>query len=530
MLKVLGLLALATAATAVAKNNILFVLTDDQDMVLGGLTPMRKLKSLVTDKGTIFSNAFVTTPICCPSRSSILTGLYIHNHGAHNNSAQGNCAGMDWLANNERRTMATALKDLGYRTMFAGKYLNQYGTNNSPSTISHVPPGWDSWLGLRGNSQYYNYGVSDNGALVLHGSDYHQDYFTDVIANRSYAFLANTSRDHPNDPWFMYLATPASHGPDTCAPQYCGETFDNATAPRNPNYNHWSGDKHWLMRWAPPMTAEKQTATDLLLRKRWQTLLSVDDMIEQLITRVTALGQMDRTFVIFFADNGYHLGQFCFGADKRQPYEADIRVPMVVMGPGIKAGAVEESIALNIDLMPTFVELAGGVADAKVDGMSLVPLLLHGAATGSNRAGFLVDYYGEGSLDTGIYGPAPQECILGTRGGKIPLSSCGDASNNTYHCVRQLVTPQTTQTLTRLYCEFVDDEKYVELYEMKGDPWQMDNIAYSNKTADQQTKRYMSSWLQELRSCSGASCRNASLGHTGLPRPAIGTPGHTGDL
>ena len=159
------------------------------------------------------------------------------------------------------------------------------------------------------------------------------------------------------------------------------------------------------------MTAEKQTATDLLLRKRWQTLLSVDDMIEQLITRVTALGQMDRTFVIFFADNGCemclpdimspwapvldpygcmgsscppthppnllpshiprvwhvnhththtrapshcpshhlvvdHLGQFCFGADKRQPYEADIRVPMVVMGPGIKAGAVEESIAL----------------------------------------------------------------------------------------------------------------------------------------------------------------------------------------
>ena len=90
--------------------------------------------------------------------------------------------------------------------------------------------------------------MSDNGALVLHGSDYHKDYFTDVIANRSYEFLANTSRDHPDDPWFMYLATPASHGPDTCAPQYCGETFDNATAPRNPNYNHWSGDKHVRQR------------------------------------------------------------------------------------------------------------------------------------------------------------------------------------------------------------------------------------------------------------------------------------------
>ena len=134
----------------------------------------------------------------------------------------------------------------------------------------------------------------------------------------------------------MYLATPASHGPDTCAPQYCNEMFDGASAPRNPNYNHWSGDKHWLMRYAPPLTIEKQEATDTLLLKRWRTLLSVDDIVEQLITRVTALGQMERTYFIFFADNGYHLGQFCFGADKRQPYEADIRVPMAIMGPGIK--------------------------------------------------------------------------------------------------------------------------------------------------------------------------------------------------
>lgn len=520
---------------AAKKNNILFVLTDDQDMVLGGLTPMKKLKKLVTDKGTIFPNAFVTTPICCPSRSSILTGKYIHNHGAHNNSAIGNCAGADWLANNEKKTMATSLKALGYRTMFAGKYLNQYGTKDSPSLISHVPPGWDSWLGLKGNSQYYNYGVSDNGIYVQHGSDYATDYFTDVIANRSYAFLANTSREFPDQPWFMYLATPASHGPDTCAPQYCGITFSNATAPRNPNFNHWSGDKHWLMRFAPPLTQEKEAATDALLRKRWQTLLSVDDMVEQLITRVTALGQMDRTFVIFFADNGYHLGQFCFGADKRQPYEADIRVPFIAMGPGIRAGAIEESIALNIDLMPTFVELAGGVADPDVDGMSLAPLLLHGAATGSNRQAFLVDYYGEGAPANpgnatwapGIYGTG--DCVLGKRGGTIPLEACGDASNNTYHCVRLLVTPQTPTTSTRMYCEFVDDEHYVELYEMKHDPWQLTNLAYSNDTSDKAVAKYMSSWLHRLRSCAGPSCRNASFAATIDPDLLIGLP-HADDL
>jgi len=490
----------------VTRPNIIFLLTDDQDMALGGLTPMKKLKSMVIDKGTLFTNAFVTTPICCPSRSSILTGKYIHNHGAKNNSAAGNCAGADWVNNNEKHTVATSLKALGYRTLFAGKYLNQYGQDPS-SPATHVPPGWDNWLGLVGNSRYYDYAVSDNGIEKQHGSDYHKDYFTDLVANRSYEFLADTVKNHPDKPWFMQLATPASHGPDTSAPQYQNEMFGGATAPRNPNYNYWSGDKHWLMRWAPPMTARKQSATDELLLKRWRTLLSVDDIVEQLITRVTALGQMERTYFVFFSDNGYHLGQFCFGADKRQPYEADIRVPFAVMGPGIKAGAVEESLALNIDLMPTITELAGGVPHEAVDGDSLVPLLLHSAQTGTNRKDFLVDYYGEGSPGSGIYGGANPPCIQGQRGGAIPMQSCGDAWNNTYHCIRELVTPQTNETTTRMYCEFSDKEGFKELYEMKADPWQLTNEAYSNKSQHTTVLAAMATRLKELKGCAGPSCR-----------------------
>lgn len=206
---------------------------------------------------------------------------------------------------NEKDTCATNLKALGYRTLFAGKYLNQYGFPTSPGG-AHVPPGWDSWLGLVGNSKYYNYAVSKDGVVEHHGQDYAKDYFTDLIANRSYDFLANTTRDYPDAPWFMYLATPASHGPDTGAPQYLDETFGDAVAPRTPNFNHWSGDKHWLMRFAVPFDESKRNATSALLRKRWQTLLSVDDMIESLITRVDALGQLDNTFFVFFSDNGYH--------------------------------------------------------------------------------------------------------------------------------------------------------------------------------------------------------------------------------
>lgn len=302
---------------------LFYFLLDDQDMALGGLSPMTQLKELVIDEGTLFVNAFVTTPICCPSRcvtffamtwhlfdglpihllliyvvvfsrSSILTGKYVHNHGAHNNSVNGNCAGQDWVDNNEKSTVATSLHELGYRTMFAGKYLNQYGLPNSPSPVEHVPPGWDSWLGLCGNSQYYNYHTSDNGVLVAHGSDYASDYFTDVIANRSYAFLENTTRDYPNSPFFMMLATPASHGPNTAAPQYDDE-FPNATAPRTPNYNVWGANKHWLMRYQVPMDSAEQRGTDITLQKRWRTLLSVDDMISNLVRMLDDRGILDDT-------------------------------------------------------------------------------------------------------------------------------------------------------------------------------------------------------------------------------------------
>lgn len=276
------------------KSNIIFVLTDDQDEILGGRTPMVKMKKLLEQEGTVFTNAFVTSPICCPSRSSILSGRYVHNHGAHNNSIEGNCAGQEWLDDHEKKTVAVALKTLGYRTMFAGKYLNQYGTGNSPSSVNHVPPGWDDWLGLCGNSQYYDYCVSDNGVKIQHGSDYALDYFTDVIANRSFEFLTNTTRDFPESPFFMMLATPASHGPDTAAPQY-EDAFPNATSPRTPNFNVWGQGKHWLMRYQVPMDAIQAEETDETLRKRWRTLLSVDDMIETLVSMLDERNILDNT-------------------------------------------------------------------------------------------------------------------------------------------------------------------------------------------------------------------------------------------
>ena len=135
--------------------NIVLFLTDDQDSELGGLTPLSKSKSWISDKGVKFDNSFVTVPVCCPSRSSILTGLYQPHSKVVNNSLEGNCWGSEWRENGEQKTFATSLKANGYETFYAGKYLNTYcrSLNGERKQDLAVPAGWDHWAGLCGNSK-----------------------------------------------------------------------------------------------------------------------------------------------------------------------------------------------------------------------------------------------------------------------------------------------------------------------------------------------------------------------------------------
>lgn len=127
-----------------------------------------------------FLHQFVTSPLCCPSRSSILTGRYVHNHLARNNSITGNCSSSDWQKGPEQHTFNNYVKKNGYRTFYGGKYLNQYGTKKAGGP-EHIPPGWDAWYGLVGNSRYYNYTLSINGVPQQHHADYKEDYLTDVL-------------------------------------------------------------------------------------------------------------------------------------------------------------------------------------------------------------------------------------------------------------------------------------------------------------------------------------------------------------
>nr|XP_033803923.1 N-acetylglucosamine-6-sulfatase [Geotrypetes seraphini] len=474
-------------------SNIILILTDDQDTVIGGMTPMVRTKTLIGQEGVTFTNAFTSSPLCCPSRSSILSGRYPHNHLVMNNSLSGNCSSLAWQKYQEPQAFPVYLQKKGYHTFYAGKYLNQYGDKEAGGT-AHIPPGWNVWNTLVKNSKYYNYTLSVNGQAEDHRSSYESDYLTDLIANRSLEFLQKSSKRL----FFMMLAPPAPHSPWTAAPAY-KDAFNTTKAPRNGNFDVSGKGKHWLIRQATsPMPASTVNFLDTVYRERWQTLLSVDNLVEKVINKLKDEKILDNTYIFYTSDNGYHTGQFSLPVDKRQMYEFDIRVPLLVRGPGIKPNQTNKEPVLNIDLGPTFLDIAGiNVSQTNMDGLSMLPLLLTSARNIPWRSDFLVEYAGEGYPDQDPscpkLGPGVSECF--------PDCVCEDALNNTYACVRTLGATDLQ------YCEFADAESFVEVYNMTSDPDQLVNIV---KQVSPDVLEKMNQRLIKLQACAAASCRSPS--------------------
>ncbi|KAL8609423.1 hypothetical protein ACOMHN_006610 [Nucella lapillus] len=348
------------------RPNIVMILTDDQDVLLGSLKAMPKLRERLTEQGAYFENMFVSTPMCCPSRSSILTGLYIHNHNVYTNND--NCSSSQWVREHEPRTFATYLQRSGYTTGYFGKYLNKYNG-------TYTPVGWDKWVGLVRNSRFYNYTLSYGGQLHRHYDNYYEDYLTDRIANDSVAFFKHTKHHNPSKPVMMVLSVPAPHGPEDAAPQY-QHMFDNNTDHRTATWNLAPNeDKEWLLRHTQPMTPQFKIFTDLLQRRRLQTLQSVDDLVEKVSMELDMLGELDNTYMMYTSDHGYHLGQFGLIKGKSMSFDFDTRVPLIIKGPGITPRTKISNVASNVDLAVTILDMGGVPIPPHMDGESLLPLL-----------------------------------------------------------------------------------------------------------------------------------------------------------
>ncbi|SFS66202.1 sulfatase family protein [Saccharopolyspora flava] len=453
--------------------NIVLVLVDDMDQ---GLLRFMPQVQRMQREGVTFSNFTVTDSLCCPSRASLLTGKYPHNTGVFTNAAPDGGFGV-FHRRDERDTVGTQLQQAGYRTGFLGKYLNGYQPGQKlGGERPFVPPGWDEWAVAGNGYQQYDYKLNVNGHLEPHG---HRpgDYLTDVLAERGEDFIR--TRAAQGDPFFLEVATFAPHGPFTPAPRH-EDAFPGLTAPRPPSFDEADrSDKPDWLRQLPPLPPEKAAAADEKFRKRAQSLQAVDEMLARFQRTLADTGQAQRTHVIFTSDNGFHLGEHALAEGKQTAFDHDVRVPLVATGPGVPAGRTVPDSVQNIDLRPTFAEIAGAPPRPGVDGASFAPLLRGEPGTGRDVA--LVEHHEP---------PATRD--------DPDHQDKPDGVPPTYTAIR---IPEGT------YVEYVTGER--EFYDDRADPFQLNNVY---ETLPPQRRDELHRTLVAVSSCHGAQqCTAAAV-------------------
>jgi len=389
---------------ATSYPNIIVFLTDGQDQMLGGsfpqkngVGPMGKTQALMADMGITAENFYTHTPICNPSRCELLTGRYFHNIKSTQTQKHWNHVNQTKVWNH---TFVRELKEkAGYTTGLFGKFSN--------GKASSVPPGFDAWMENGGSSyisptyQLYNItgiipGLTNNDPKncwrdVDHSADPRygcwlgtadpSNYSTSVIGNVSMAWITSVVRKDPNRPFFAYIAPKAPHDPFIPAAWYADYWNDTHWPAHEPRPEAWNcsaesrKDHHGDIATQPMITEEASRVMTDIFKNRWRTLMSVDDLIADVIELCGRLGIADNTYFFFTTDHGFQLGEFNMLMGKREVYEWNTKIHLLVRGPGITPGSILRAPATPVDLTPTLLGLAGLQQPSWYDGRSLVPFL-----------------------------------------------------------------------------------------------------------------------------------------------------------
>ncbi|MFL5736765.1 MAG: sulfatase [Actinomycetota bacterium] len=416
--------------------NIVLILTDDQRF--DELSRMPIVKQELIGKGVRFNDAFVVNPLCCPSRTTILTGKYSHGTDIYGNSPPHGGFETFHGDGEESSTIATWLHDAGYHTALVGKYLNGY----TPDQVSWVPPGWDRWnaMALKEDNTdfYYDYTMSLNGTAASYGED-PGDYSTDVLAADADQAIRQTPSGQP---LFLYFSPTAPHQDPIPPPRYAS-ACPKAQLAHTAAFNEADvSDKPAYIASRPLLTDKQIANQDASFQDQCRTLLGVDDAVGTILHALSETGRLSNTLLVFMSDNGVLLGEHRWKF-KKVPYEPAIRVPMIVRYDPVTAGtaATRNALVANIDIAPTFAA-AAGVSAPGAEGESLLPLLTNASASWRTR--FLIEHE-----DTDNFVPVPTYCAV---------------RNQRY-----------------LYVDYQTGEE--ELYDLKTDPLELQNVAGNSSYA-----------------------------------------------
>lgn len=361
-----------------AEPNIVVVMTDDQRWDLFGSMPTvrRELKA----RGLSLTRAIASSPLCCPSRASFLTGTFQHTNGVWSNGAAGVPGGWGAFRPLEDQTIATWLDAAGYQTGLFGKYMNQY---RDPQW---VPPGWDRWVAFaQRNGAYLRYDLTVDGEVLRFG-DAPEDYSTDVLAEHVEAFIRDSV---PSSPLFVYFAPFAPHGPATPAPRHAHAQVDMGF-PNHAGVNERDvSDKPAWIRELPLLDGARMARLRHRAQREARALIAVDEAIARIMTAMQETGRSDTLYVLV-ADQGIAWGEHRW-TYKGDPYEPSIREALVLRWDGhIAPGVRSRALVQNVDVAPTLADAAGAPVPS-VDGRSFTSLF---DGEGGFRTYTLTEYRG----------------------------------------------------------------------------------------------------------------------------------------
>ncbi|MDQ3441609.1 MAG: sulfatase [Planctomycetota bacterium] len=432
---VLALFAFLTPAPRVnaadaPRPNIVFIITDDQRWDAMGCAGHPFLKTPNMDRlareGAMFTNAFVTTPLCSPSRSSFLTGQYVHTTGVKANGPAMNPIGHQLM------TFPRLLKDAGYESAYVGKW--HMGNDDSPR------PGFDRWVSFKGQGRYVDPELNVDGE-----TEQKQGYVTDIVSDYAVDFI---NRAHAK-PFVLYVGHKAVHGPFTPAERH-NALYESEPIVRRPSVKDELSGKPVLSRELAGVKNDQRIKpdgpSDVAPRNQLRCLVSVDEGLGRILDALDEKKLADDTIVIFTSDNGFFWGEHRL-ADKRAAYEESIRVPLLMRYPKlIKPGTKPIEMALNIDIAPTVLQLAGASIPKNVHGQSLVGVF-EGKAEMWRRVA-LFEYFQEQNFP------------------RVP-------------------TWQALRTDRWKYIHYPDVADADELYDLRDDPYEMKNLIADAGAADQ---------------------------------------------